>query len=273
MSGGNQTEKTTTQNTQNAVTGPWAPAEPYLKNILGEVNALYSSGVGNKIYEGSTVIPWAEQTVRGMGDTENIVGESAGAMRKPLQMFSGMMDVLSPIAKGDFSSDSTFMNNLGAAQDAARTSVGMQMGNMGRFGSAGHAKTLSRSIGDMTNQAMLERQNWASGELGKYGAAMPSAFSTALQPADTKMQIGGMYEDLATRNKQDELRKFDASQNIPWENLARAAAMYGGAGQMGNISSTSGSGTVLSPSSKPSFGQQALGFGTTAAGSLMRGGK
>jgi hypothetical protein len=271
MSGGNQTEKTTTQSNQNSVTGPWAPAEPYLKNVLGEVNALYSSGVGNKIYEGSTVIPWANQTVGAMGDMEGIAGSSGGMMRKPMELYSGMMDVLNPIAKGDFGSDTTFMKNLGAAQDAAKTAVGMQMGNLGRFGSASHAKTLSRSIGDMTNQAMLERQNWASDQLGKYGAAMPSAFSAALQPSNVKMQIGSMFEDLAARNKQDELRKFDASQNIPWENLARAAAMYGGAGQMGNISSTSGTSTVLSPSSKPSFGQQALGFGTTLAGSSLAG--
>jgi hypothetical protein len=270
MSSG-QTEKTTTQSNTTSQQGPWSAADPYIRNVMGEANALYSGGVGNKVFQGSTVIPYASQTMSGVGDMERIASDNAGTMGKPLQSYSGMMDVLDPIAKGDFSKDTTFMNNLGAAQDAAKTAVGLQMGDTGRFGSATHAKTLSRSVGDLTNQAMLERQNWASGELGKYGAAMPSAFSAAMMPADTKMQVGGMFEDLANREKQDEIRKFDASQNVPWENLARVAAIYGGAGQMGGTTTGSSSGTTLAPSGKPSIGQQALGFGTSVVGSKLAG--
>lgn len=265
------TEKTTTQSNTTSQEGPWSAAEPYVKNVLGEANALYSSGIGQKVYEGSTVIPYANQTISAADDMERIADKNTGTMGKPLQAYSGMMDVLDPIAKGDFSRDTTFMKNLGAANDAGATAVGMQMGNMGRFGSAGHAKTLARETIDRTNQAMLERQNWASGELGKYGAAMPSAFSAALSPADTKMQVGSMYEDLANREKQDTIRKFDATQNAPWENLARAAAIYGGAGQMGGTTTGASSGTTLAPSSKPSIGQQALGFGTSVVGSKMAG--
>jgi hypothetical protein len=272
MSGGN-TEKTTTQSSTSSQNAPWGPAAKLYEPLLTDANNLYKSGIGQKVYQGSTVIPWAKQTESGMADIEKFAGQSAGTMAKPMSMYSGMMDVLNPIARGDFSKDSTFMSNLGAAQDAARTSVGLQMGSLGRFGSPGHAKTLSRSIGDLTNQAMLERQNWASGELGKYGAAMPSAFSSALMPADSKMQIGSMYEDLANRNKIDEIRKFDATNNAPWDNLSRYAAILGGAGQLGGTSTGTSSGTTLAPSSKPSFGQQALGFGTTLAGSAMRGGK
>jgi hypothetical protein len=132
-----------------------------------------------------------------------------------------------------------------------------------------HAKTLSDSIGRLTNDAMLARQGWASGELQKYGGAMPSAFSSALMPAQSKMGVGSMYEDLASRLKQDELRKFDASQSTPWDQLARAQAIFGGAGALGG--NTSGRTKTLSPSSQPSFGQQALGFGTTAAASQMGG--
>jgi hypothetical protein len=273
MSGGNQSEKTTTQSNLNSVSAPWGPAAGKLEGILNDAGNLYNSGVGQKVYQGSTVIPWAGQTESAMGDIERFAGESAGAMGKPMQAYSGMMDVLNPIAKGDFSKDTTFMSNLGAAQEAARTAVGLQMGNMGRFGSAGHTKALARETIDRTNQAMLERQNWASGELGKYGAAMPSAFSAALMPADSKMQIGGMYEDLANRNKIDEIRKFDAGQNAPWDNLSRYAAILGGAGQLGGTRTGTESGMTLAPSSRPSFGQQALGFGTALAGSAMRGGK
>lgn len=270
MSSG-QTEKTTTQSNTTSQSAPWGPVAGPYEELIKDTQNIYKSGVGSKVYQGSTVIPWSNQTTSGMGDMESLAGSSGATMGKPLQAYSGMMDVLNPIAKGDFSKDTTFLSNLGAAQDAAKTAVGLQMGNMGRFGSAGHAKTLSRSVGDLTNQAMLERQNWASGELGKYGAAMPSAFSAALMPADTKMQVGGMYEDLANREKLDELRKFDATNNAPWEQLARAASIYGGAGQMGGTTTGSSQGTTLAPSGRPSIGQQALGFGTSVLGSRIAG--
>jgi hypothetical protein len=191
-------------------------------------------------------------------------------MKKPFETYSSMMDIFKPIAQGDFSNDTTFMNNLGAAQRDARTAVNLGMGANGRFGSGTHAKTLSTAVGDLTNQAMLERQSLGNEMLTRYGNAMPSAFSAAMMPAQAKMEMGAMDEDLASRLKQDELRIFDAEQNIPWEALARANAVFSGAGQMGNISSTNSSGTVLSPNYRPTMGQQALGFGTTLAGSALR---
>ena len=53
-SGGNET---TTQTTQ-----PYAPAEPFLKDILGEAQNIYRSGVGRQFFPSSTVVPFADQT-------------------------------------------------------------------------------------------------------------------------------------------------------------------------------------------------------------------
>mgnify|MGYP001045112250 CR=1 FL=1 len=52
--GGNQT---TIQRTE-----PYAPAEPYLKDILGEAENIYRSGVGRQFFPSSTVVPFAQQT-------------------------------------------------------------------------------------------------------------------------------------------------------------------------------------------------------------------
>lgn len=270
MGNNSGTEKTTTQSQSNSQVGPWGPSETYLKSMLGEANALHSGGVGSKIYRGSTVIPWSAKTQSGMSDMFNIAGENQSAMGKPVKTYSSMMDMFTPIASGDFSNDTTFQNNLGAAQRDARTAVNLGMGSAGRFGSGTHAKTLATAVGDLTNQAMLERQSFGNEMLTRYGNSMPSAFQTALMPTQTKMDVGAMDEDLASRLKQDELRIFDAEQNVPWEALARANAIFSGAGQMGNVSSTNSTGTVLSPNYRPTFGQQALGFGTTLAGSAMK---
>ena len=52
--GGNQT---TTSRTE-----PYAPAEPFLKDILGEAQNIYRSGLGREFFPSSTVVPFAEQT-------------------------------------------------------------------------------------------------------------------------------------------------------------------------------------------------------------------
>jgi hypothetical protein len=266
MSGEETKQSTQSYSSANA---PWGPSEKYLKGMMGDANDLYKSGVGGQIYQGSTVIPFANQTTEGMGDIMGIASGAEGAMAKPLSAYSGMMDILSPIARGDFANDSTFLQTLGAGQDAARNAVDQSFSTGGRYGSAMHAKGLGKTIGDFTNQAMLNRQGWAADQQLKYGGAMPSAFASALSPAQSKMGVGSMYEDLASRIKQDELRIFDASQSTPWDQLARASAIFGGAGALGG--NTSGKTKTLSPSTQPSFGQQALGFGTTAAATAAGG--
>ena len=52
--GGSQT---TTQRTE-----PYAPAEPFLQDILGEAQNIYRSGAGRQFFPGSTVVPFATQT-------------------------------------------------------------------------------------------------------------------------------------------------------------------------------------------------------------------
>ena len=52
--GGNQTTTSSTQ--------PYAPAEPYLQDILGEAQNIYRSDVGRSFFPGSTVVPFADQT-------------------------------------------------------------------------------------------------------------------------------------------------------------------------------------------------------------------
>ena len=52
--GGNQT---TTSRTE-----PYAPAEPYLQDILGEAQNIYRSGLGREFFPTSTVVPFADQT-------------------------------------------------------------------------------------------------------------------------------------------------------------------------------------------------------------------
>lgn len=96
--------------------------------------------------------------------------------------------------------------------------------NMGQVG----IDNIDRQFGNMLN---------AQGQLFNAGQAgignMRDAYGIAQMPYQTQMQVGGMYEDLATRMKNDELRIFNGQQNSQWDQITKllnAANMNGNFG-------------------------------------------
>jgi hypothetical protein len=95
--GGSQT---TTQRTE-----PYSPAEPFLKDILGEAQQLYRSGTGRQFFPGSTVVPFAQQTEEALklqqaaaleqAKPSALMGQSAGTFgqfaRQPMSAYTGRM--------------------------------------------------------------------------------------------------------------------------------------------------------------------------------------
>lgn len=90
---------------------------------------------------------------------------------------------------------------------------------------------------------------------------MPTAYQNQQMPAQNMMDIGAMYEDLAGRLKNDELRIFNEAQNAPWDQLARANAIAGGAGQFGTSTNT-----AQTPGQNPFA--TGLGYASSLAGIL-----
>lgn len=118
---------------------------------------------------------------------------------------------------------------------------------------------IDRQFGNLLN---------AQGQLFNAGQAgignMKDAYGIAQMPYQTQMQVGGMYEDLATRIKNDELRIFNEQNNKPWEMIQRLI----GAGNLNGGYGTSNV-TASGPSGNP-FLQGAGGLATLA--SLFMGG-
>lgn len=98
--------------------------------------------------------------------------------------------------------------------------------NMGQVG----IDNIDRQFGNLLN---------ANGALFNAGQAgignMRDAYGIAQMPYETKMKVGSMYEDLATRTKNDELRIFNDTKNAPWEQIQKLLAA---AGMTGNYSSS-----------------------------------
>lgn len=257
MSGGSKTTTTT-----SGSSAPWAPAQPYLQGGMTEADQLFRNGVGAQTYNSSMVVPFANQTLAGMNQMQALGTDSAGLAQKPLTQFASMMDTILPQARGDFSNAPQFNANLQAQQDRAADSVNQAMSLSGRYGSARHTDQLARTLSETGNQAMLDQQRWASGELGNYGNSMQNAWQAATMPAQSLMAVGSNYEQLAANQLQDQRRLFDEAQAAPWDALARYNAIVQGAGQMG--------GTQSSTASTPNkLGQQVLGTGLSWLGNAL----
>jgi hypothetical protein len=219
---------------QTSSTTPWAPMQNYLQHAASKANDWANNPANSAIYAGTTVIPFSQNTLRGMDQATGIAENAMTPMQNPLKSYTGMFDVLNPIARGDFSNDTTFGSTLQAAQEAASTSVNDAMSSAGRYGSGVHQSTMGKTIGDMTNQAMLDRQNWALGGIQSLGDRMPGAYNTALAPGQTMMGVGGMQEDLAGKYAQEGLDKFNAAKQAPIDAIAQSNAIFTGSGSLGS---------------------------------------
>lgn len=278
MSGGSTTTQTTTANNS-----PWEPSQNYLKGTMSAASQLYNSGVGAQPYTGSTVIPFSTQTMAGMGDITNqaaanmngagLSGQAQDIINaggyNPAQQQS--MEYLSGAGTNpfDLSGNSAYQSYKQNALGDVRDMVNASAMASGRYGSGDHT---GRQINELSNAATnmdmaqfarlddLNSQRFNAGQQGMNN--LDTAYGLGQRGATDMMSIGGMYEDLAGRLKNDELRIFNEYQNLPWENLARANAIYSGAGSMGGTQTQ----TAQVPGQNPFL--TGLGYATTGAGLL-----
>ncbi len=114
------------------------------------------------------------------------------------------------------------------------------------------------SLGDIAG-----RQMFANDQLQRYSSMLPINYQTMMQPTQTQMGIGGMYEDLAQRMLQDRIRVYNDQQNREYDNLARYNAHLAGAGLLGRDSTQSS--TVATPRNYGSV------FGNALTGAVTGG--
>lgn len=261
--GGSKTQTTQTTNE------PWGAAQPALRTSINAAQHLYNHGIGSRPYTGSTVVPFSKQTAAAQNMAEHVANqgyESLSANMSRIEQLMGdsgltdlqrqSVDQLNPMAGGDYLTK----NNPFTQAVVDRTGelmahqIGELAGASGRYGAGAHQGVLAREIGDMANRAYQNDYNRergfmqdAIGSIFNAGQqqrtnqigdtrAIVDAYNARLSPTNTLYEVGSQFEDLATRQKNDELRIFNESQNAPWDNLARLNAVAGGAGNLGGSS-------------------------------------
>jgi hypothetical protein len=276
--------------TSTATSEPWKEAQPALKTAVGDATKLYKSGVGFQPYTGSTVVPYAQQTMQGMNAMQGAAEGAQGAFNQNFQNVGqavgqgGLNELqrqsvaqLQPFANGSMLNGNPYLDQMisRGAQDIG-SQTNLLAGQAGRYGSGAHTGVLAREIGDMANTMRYNdfntqqgRQMDAIGSIFNAGqqqynnqmqgtGALMDAYGGMMAPGQTMQGIGANYEDLATRTMNDQLRIFNETQNAPWAALERLNAVASGAGTLGNTQQT----TAQGPSRLSSGLGGALGGGT-----------
>ena len=264
-------DKSQTTSTNSA---PWPAAQPALKQGLTDATKLYKSGVGSQPYTGSTVVPYAQQTIQGMNQQQGAANAAAPAFQDNFRQVAanasngglndlqrGAVDRLQPMADGSMMEGNPFLDGIIKKNaDDIRNQTAQMASAAGRYGSGAHTDLISEKIGEMANTARFNNYNTERGymqdaigsifnagqqqqnNINGNAGALAGAYEGMMQPGNTLQSIGGNYEDLQGRVMNDQMRIFSEMQNAPWQQIARLNGVASGAGQMGSTGQTTAQG-------------------------------
>lgn len=258
------------QQTQSTSSEPWKAAQPALQLGLTDAMKAYKSGIGSQPFTGSTVVPYAQQTMQGMQNMQVDAGSARPAFQQNFNQVAanagmgglnalqqGAVDRLKPMADGSMLNGNPFIDDvIRRTSDDIAGSANLMASAAGRYGSGGHQNVIADSVGDVSSRMRMANYDTergymqdAIGSLFNAGqqqqnningntAALMSAYGGMMQPSQTMMDIGGMYEDLYGRQLNDQLRIFNERQQQPWNQIAHLNAIASGAGQLGGSGQT-----------------------------------
>lgn len=283
--------------TQANTNEPWAPAQPLLKQGLTDAQGVYNSGTAFDPYMGSTVVPWSSPTQQGMNGITGIADQVQPSLNNNLWRVAenanlnglnatqlGVMGRLTKQAATPFNVNDNpgFQSVLKQATDSAGQAVDMGASAAGRYGSGIHQGNVAREVGNVAGQLTSNeyndyknRQDAANTSLFNAGQtqqnninantdALSNAYNATQAPLQNKMGVGSMYEDLAGRTMNDQLRIWQGQQQAPKSALEWLSAIGSGAGNLGGTTQQTSQGPKANP-----FGQ-AIG-GPLGANSLFGG--
>lgn len=286
-----------TKQTTQSSSEPWKAAQPALTDSLKDAQNIYKSGQGFQPYTGSTVVPFAQQSTQAMNTISGNATGSQGALNSQFNTVArnaangglngtqqGVVNRLTQQATGGFNPNANpgFQSVMDQALNKAGDAVNMNAAAAGRYGSGTHQGVAARTAGDIAGSLTnAEYNNWqnrrdaANTSLFNAGqqqqnniwqntGALSDAYGARQAPSQDLMGVGSMYEDLAGRTMNDQLRIWNGKQQAPKSAVEWLNAIGSGSGSLGGSQSGSAQGPKASP-----FGQVAGGL--LGLGSLFGG--
>lgn len=277
---------------------PWAPAQPYLKEVMGEAQRLYSSGAGYTPWQGKFVADMSGDTSQGIGMVRDLAAggtpgtDAAYAKMQDLMSTNGIssdmnrsMQPLWDAANGNGLKETNpyLQGLLNASDDAIMSKVASMASGAGRYGSGAMGGQLGQQMANSRNATLYQnydaerqRQLAAAGYLtdtyaqglnrtGQMAGMMPGLEAARYDPALRMLGVGGLQDQRAQAERDGEIARWDAEQNAPWQRLAAYNSLVAPMGQQG--------GTVTQVGPKQSGGNPVTGaIGGFMSGMAMSGG-
>lgn len=254
--------------TSSKTSAPWAPAQSYLTDLMGQAKGLYNQG--SQYAPFSTVAPFSDQTLQGLDRVQAIAADSSNATQAANGAITNLLQASpTPI--------SPYLDQMyNAASKPVIDSVNSQFSKAGRTGSTANQNALTTSLGDVAaNIYGTGYENQANRNMQQNNQKIAAATLTPAMEnaryigAQNLLQAGGQYDQKANQYIQDAKSRWDYSQEQPWNLLSRYAGNING---LGNYSSSTGTSTAPTQSSLPSFigaGVNLLGSSTSNGSSLF----
>lgn len=164
-----KSSQTTRENMQQS-TGAWKPAQPLLKDILGQAQGLMPSaattdaearaiqGLAGNAGNATQYLP----QVQGLASDLFAGGGMGTGAQSIRDAAKTAMGGLNPIAQGNFvdpTKNPILQNVIGQTQSDIANRVGSAFAGSGRSFSGAHMNALGEGIGDATNRAYLDSYN------------------------------------------------------------------------------------------------------------------
>ena len=211
---------------------PWAGQQPYLQTGFQTAQNLLNSGQPS-YYPNATYVPMSGTTAGSLN-----TGEQAANIQ--LQNNPASLYQLNPEAmnqtlatmRGDYLNQGNpyFQGMLQNTMQKAQPAIDAAFAGGGR-GISG-ARDAAISDAWASNAQNLGYQNYATERQNQLGAiaAAPGMVQAGLAPLQSLAQIGATREGYAGQEVQDAMKRWDAGQNLGWNNLGRYMATVGGGG-------------------------------------------
>lgn len=240
--------QTVTQNSE-----PWSASQPYLKEIMAGTQGLYNSGAGSQRYPGSAVVPFSNQTNAGLN-----MAEQRAMFGSPVQGAANM-NAYQTLSGQNLNNNPYLDAMFNKASGKAAAAVNSQFSGLGRYGSGAHAGVL----GDQMNNLATDIYGGNYARERQYQNQMTQLAPTLAQAdyndAQQLMNLGGIREEQAGRQLQDQIDSWNFAQQNPWDRLGQYSGLLSGFGRMGETST----------STQPLYRTGGGGLGGALGGGLM----
>jgi hypothetical protein len=258
--------------------GPWAPTQPHWESLMNRSSDLSTNKNAFKTYRGSVLAPM-NPTLKGAYDRisstsyEPIQGlDGAFDFADGMISNNGMTDdlnrtagYLTPFANGSMQEDPRLSAAMAAREERAANRAASLASGSGRYGSGAMGAEVGRSIGEASNELMLQsnesarnRQLQASGMLGdlyagglnRAGSAaslLPTLNALRFDPAERAAKVGEAMQDRSQADKDARINQFNQKAGLDREMLEWFSAIMNGAGKLGGSTVTTNVAAKKSP--------------------------